>query len=102
MKARLLAAALPVAAAVATIAPAPVAVEALGGCTELNGSQWTSGTCTNTSDGKKFMHAEQTCVKNYYTWVIQDGPSVGVGGYSSAGPCTSPITGRHLVQTTFP
>lgn len=97
---RLCLAALPIAATLAVGAGAAPAA-ALGGCTLLPGTNYTSVHCT-TSGGAPFVHAEQTCVLNYYTWVAQIGPSVGQNGYSSAGPCTSLITGRHMVQTTFP
>lgn len=100
MRARLLVAALPLAASLTVIA-APVA--ALGGCTQLNGAQYTSGTCTNTADGRKFMHAEQWCWHSYHDVEVQRGRSVAVGSYSSAGPCLSQvISNRRLVQTTFP
>lgn len=98
---RIFLAALPLAATLA-VAGAAGEAHALTNCTRLDGAQWTSGHCTGNSQSYPFMHAEQTCVLNYYTYQVQRGPSVGQNGYSSAGPCTSPIVNRKLVQTVFP
>lgn len=71
---------------------------ALGSCTLLPGSNFTTTVCKS-SNGYSFQYAQQTCVLNYYTYVVQRGKTVGQNGYSAAGPCTAIIVNRKRVDT---